>query len=259
MRRSAQRWAPCWAGTNGPLVASGLWQRLRLSVFPVTGVAVVGLDPGRVRHGRVLGVGHATSCAGPGGDSGRLDRSGRHLPAARALRRASDHQRAARTRRISGRPVVDEGGVRASDAQVNQVLQAIGVQTDGGGNFQAGPGTSAVDPVQYLLQHGSPRSDELPARQPLLDVPVDRARVAGGPVGAPALCQHLDPPPPARLSLPRTNCRIGSARDRHFGAPVRAAICGFTRMNDRHSWPVEASKVARVLFLAPGNGTRRYS
>jgi hypothetical protein len=36
----------------------------------------------------------------------------------------------------------------------NQVLQAIGAQTDGGGNFQAGPGSSTVDPVQYLTQHG---------------------------------------------------------------------------------------------------------
>jgi hypothetical protein len=47
------------------------------------------------------------------------------------------------------------GGVRVSEAAINQVLQNIGVQANGGG-FQAhaGPGASFVDPIQYLSQHG---------------------------------------------------------------------------------------------------------
>jgi len=48
-------------------------------------------------------------------------------------------------------------GVRVSNDEINHVLQAIGVQSDGGGGFQAGPGSSSVDPVQYLLQHGYPQ------------------------------------------------------------------------------------------------------
>ena len=34
------------------------------------------------------------------------------------------------------------------------MLQAVGVQPIDGGNVQAAPGSSAVDPVAYLLQHG---------------------------------------------------------------------------------------------------------
>jgi hypothetical protein len=34
------------------------------------------------------------------------------------------------------------------------VLQSVGVQPIDGGNVQAAPGNSAVDPVQYLIQHG---------------------------------------------------------------------------------------------------------
>jgi hypothetical protein len=48
-------------------------------------------------------------------------------------------------------------GVRVNGAQINQALQAIGVQSDGGGNFQAqaGPGGGGpIDPIQYLLGHG---------------------------------------------------------------------------------------------------------
>jgi hypothetical protein len=41
-----------------------------------------------------------------------------------------------------------------SEAQVNQVLQAIGVESNNGGNFTASPGSSTVDPVHYLIQHG---------------------------------------------------------------------------------------------------------
>jgi hypothetical protein len=47
-----------------------------------------------------------------------------------------------------------KGGVRATDAQINVVLQAIGMQSDGTGNFTVGPGSGTVDPIEYLTQHG---------------------------------------------------------------------------------------------------------
>jgi hypothetical protein len=48
-----------------------------------------------------------------------------------------------------------KGGVRVSDAQINSVLEAIGVQFNGGSSTRvAGPGGPSVDPIQYLLQHG---------------------------------------------------------------------------------------------------------
>ncbi len=47
------------------------------------------------------------------------------------------------------------GGARVSNAQVNQVLQAIGFQTNNaGGNVAAKPGGDPNDPFTYLVQHG---------------------------------------------------------------------------------------------------------
>ena len=45
------------------------------------------------------------------------------------------------------------GGVPVSNAQINQVLQNIGVQIDGG-NVAAKPGGDPSDPFAYLIQHG---------------------------------------------------------------------------------------------------------
>ena len=47
-----------------------------------------------------------------------------------------------------------KGGAKVSDAQINQVLQTIGVQQHGSGNFSVQVGGGGVDPVQYLLSHG---------------------------------------------------------------------------------------------------------
>jgi hypothetical protein len=46
------------------------------------------------------------------------------------------------------------GGVRVTDAQINQVLQSIGVQISDSGNVAAKPGGDPSDPFQYLVQHG---------------------------------------------------------------------------------------------------------
>jgi hypothetical protein len=47
------------------------------------------------------------------------------------------------------------GGVRVTNAQVNQVLQAIGFQTgNAGGDVAAKPGGAVNDPFSYLMEHG---------------------------------------------------------------------------------------------------------
>lgn len=47
-----------------------------------------------------------------------------------------------------------KGGVRVSDAELNSVLQGIGVQIGGGGARAQVRSGHIVDPVQYLLHHG---------------------------------------------------------------------------------------------------------
>lgn len=48
-----------------------------------------------------------------------------------------------------------KGGLRVSDARINEVLQRIGLPNlNGGGSVSAQPGASGTDPVQYLIQHG---------------------------------------------------------------------------------------------------------
>jgi len=140
-----------------PLVASGIQERLHASVFPVTGVVVVGWALAAFAIGvfvgllarRVLAALALTLAAWTGLAflAGSVFRDRYAAPLV-----TSDQQMG-----LTDLPVDQwwtKGGVRATDAQINQVLQAIGLQTDGGGNFRAGPGSSAIDPVQYLLQHG---------------------------------------------------------------------------------------------------------
>jgi hypothetical protein len=145
-----------WYGR--PLAASGIQPRLQPSAFPLTGVAVVGWALIAYAAGVLLGL-----------------VSRRVLPALAATlavwtglafltaERVRGHYRAPIATSRLQLPQTDQpihqwwtrGGVRVGEAQINQTLQAIGVQSSGGGgNFRAGPGSSLVDPVQYLLQHG---------------------------------------------------------------------------------------------------------
>jgi len=139
-----------------PLIATDIQQRLHTSFFPVTGVAVTGWALAAFTLGVFVGL---------------LTR--RVLPAlaltlavwtglaflASSIR---DHYLAplvtSNQQLGSGAHPIDQwwtkGGAHATDAQINQVLQGIGVQTDGGGNIVAGPGSGTIDPVQYLTQHG---------------------------------------------------------------------------------------------------------
>jgi hypothetical protein len=47
-----------------------------------------------------------------------------------------------------------KGGQHVRPGQLNQILQAAGIQGLPSGNTQAAPGTGVVDPIQYLIQHG---------------------------------------------------------------------------------------------------------
>jgi hypothetical protein len=141
-----------------PLVAGGIEPRLHASEFPLTGVAVVGWALAAYALGVLVGL--VSRRVVPALAATLAVWTGLAFLAAEVLR--AHYQAPLATRRLqlaeSDLPIHQwwtRGGVRASEAQINQVLQAIGVQSSsGGGNYQVGPGGTAIDPVQYLLQHG---------------------------------------------------------------------------------------------------------
>jgi hypothetical protein len=141
---------------NRPLVDSGEVQRLHTTIFPVTGIACAGW---------------AMAGFGLGVLAGLLWR--RVLPAlvtafgvwfglAYLAAQVRLHYLSPLTTVSLNLSATDltleqwwtKGGQRVSDAQINSVLQTVGVQTDGSGKVfaAAGPG-GGVDPVQYLLGH----------------------------------------------------------------------------------------------------------
>lgn len=137
---------------NQPLVDSGEFQRLHTTVFPVTGIACAGW----AMVGFGLGV-----------LAGLLWR--RVLPAlvtafaawfglAYLAAQLRVHYLAALTTTSLNLSNSDltldqwftKGGQRASDTQINSVLESIGAQTDPSGKVTGG----GVDAIQYLLAHG---------------------------------------------------------------------------------------------------------
>jgi hypothetical protein len=141
-----------------PLVASGVEPRLHASEFPLTGVVVVGWALAAYALGVVIGLVSRRVVAALAATLALW--TGLAFLAAEVLRA---HYRAPLATRSLNLPGSDlpvhqwwtHGGVPASEAQINQVLQTIGVQSSNdGGNFQAGPGSATIDPVQYLLSHG---------------------------------------------------------------------------------------------------------
>jgi hypothetical protein len=141
-----------------PLIGSGYLQRLQPTIFPVTGISIVGWGVFAYALGVLAGV---------------LAR--RVLPAMAAtlvvwtgmailtttLRRY--HYEAPLA---TSNPTVNPGdqplalwwtlgGHRVSDAQLNDVLRAVGAETgNGGGDIAVKPGGDPNDPFHYLLQHG---------------------------------------------------------------------------------------------------------
>lgn len=144
---------------NQPLVQAEITPRLHATDFPVTGLAAAGW----ALAGFALGV-----------VAGLLWR--RVLPAlatalatwfalafltADVLRPHYLAQLTTTKLQLSGRDMTydqwwTKAGVRVTTAQINTVLQAIGVRDlNGSGNATVQRGnTGSVDPVQYLIQHG---------------------------------------------------------------------------------------------------------
>lgn len=140
-----------------PLVDSGIQQRLHGSVFPSTGVAVAGW--GLVAFALGVLVGLVVRRVVPALAVTLALWTGLAFLASN-LRAHYEAPLATNSLQLATTDLPIEqwwshGGLRVGDAQINQVLQTIGVQASGGGqDFQVGPGSGSVDPVQYLLQHG---------------------------------------------------------------------------------------------------------
>lgn len=140
-----------------PLFYSGLQQRLHASFFPVTGIVVIGWSLTAFAVGVFLGL--LTRRLLPALALTLAAWTGLAFLAGSVLRdRYAAPLVTSNLQTASSDLPVDQwwtkSGVRATDAQINQVLQAVGVPPIDGGNIQAGPGSNTVDPVQYLLQHG---------------------------------------------------------------------------------------------------------
>jgi hypothetical protein len=141
-----------------PLVASGIEPRLHTSEFPLTGVAVVGWALAAYALGVLVGLVSRRVVAALAATLALW--TGLAFLAADVLRAHYQTPLATRRLQLAGGDLPIQqwwthGGTRASAAQINQVLQAIGVQSsNGGGNFDARPGSATIDPVQYLLNHG---------------------------------------------------------------------------------------------------------
>ncbi len=140
-----------------PLVGSGIQPRLHTAVFPLTGIAVVGWALLAYAAGVLAGLLIRRSVPAIG-TTLALWTGVAFL--ASALREHYQAPLATSTLRLAPQDLPvgqwwSHGGVRVGTAQVNRVLQAIGVQSaNGGGDFQVGPGGGTIDPTQYLLQHG---------------------------------------------------------------------------------------------------------
>jgi hypothetical protein len=140
-----------------PLVAGGIEPRLHTSTFPLTGVAVVGWGVAAYALGLFGGL--LVRRVVPALAGGLAVWTGLAFLTAEVLR---SHYRAplvtTRLQLATSDLPIDQWwtrhGVRVNEGQVNQALQAIGVQIEGTGNFHAHVGNDPIDPVQYLLGHG---------------------------------------------------------------------------------------------------------
>ena len=185
-----------------PLVDSGIPQRLHASVFPVTGVAVAGW----ALAGFALGVlaGLVLRRVVPALAATLAPWTGLAFLASPCALHYQAPLTTSSLQLASSDLQIDQwwthGGVRVGDAQINQVLQAIGVQSsDGGGSFRAGPGSSSGRPRPIPAPARLHPMDQLPARQPLLDLPVDRVRLAHRSVAAAPRRDALAGTSPERL------------------------------------------------------------
>lgn len=142
---------------NQPLIASGIVQRLHITVFPLTGVAIaawallgfsLGVAAGvalrRVVPAIVASMSVWTALAFVASHARQYDYQA-PIATTRLQLRASD---------LSVAQWWTHGTTRVGQDQLNQVLQGAGVPGLTGGEISAKPGGPPVDPVQYLLHHG---------------------------------------------------------------------------------------------------------
>jgi hypothetical protein len=139
-----------------PLVDYGDLHRMLPTIFPITGVAVVGWAVLAYSVGVLAGL--LTRRVLPAVAATLAVWTGLALLAASVRRYHYQAPLATSSPRLAtgDLPVGGwwtHGGVRVSDAQVAQVLQGFGVPS-GGGNVAVKPGGPADDPFTYLLQHG---------------------------------------------------------------------------------------------------------
>lgn len=140
-----------------PLVDSGIEQTLHASAFPVTGLAVLGWGLLGYSIGALAGLltrrtvpALAVTLAAWTGFAFLASGIRPHYQAPLVTSRLQ-----LATTDLPIQQWFSVHGVRASEAQITHALQPLGIQsTNGGGDFQVSPGSSTLDPVQYLLQHG---------------------------------------------------------------------------------------------------------
>lgn len=147
---------------NQPLVDAGIKPRLQPATFPATGIAAAAWGLAGFALGMLAGLlwrhvlaGLATAAA---------VWFGLAYLTAMVLRPHYLSPLTTTNMQLSGRDLTigtwwTKGGVRVGDAQINSVLQTLGVQVSGGGGKIAvvgpgGPLGTAPDPFQYLRAHG---------------------------------------------------------------------------------------------------------
>jgi hypothetical protein len=140
-----------------PLVDSGIRQRSEESIFPVSGAAVVGWGVAGFAIGVLAGllvrravpalVTTLAAWTGLAFLASDLRKSHYQAPLTTSRLRLGLHD-------MVVQQWWSHGDVRVSNAQLNQALQASGVQgLDGNVAVKPGGG-GGIDPVQYLLHHG---------------------------------------------------------------------------------------------------------
>lgn len=140
-----------------PLIDSGIEQRLHGSIFPTTGVAVAGWGLAAFAVGVLAGL--VLRRVVPALALTLVLWTGLAFLASTLRGHYQDPLVTSSQTLTNNEVTVDQwwthGGVRVDTAQIDQALQAIGVQSSNGGDdFRAGPGSGSLDPIQYLLQHG---------------------------------------------------------------------------------------------------------
>jgi hypothetical protein len=140
-----------------PLLQSGIDQRLHQSVFPLTGVAVVGWGVAAYSLGVLAGL--VLRRVVPALVATLVVWTGlQFLASELRVHYLAPLRTSNLTLSVHNLPIDQwwtKGGVRVGNDQMNQALQAIGVQRNANGiSAHAQAGEAPQDPIQYLIQHG---------------------------------------------------------------------------------------------------------